>query len=199
MALSFDYILLILFVEHPYMVCATTFKVKISESKGTSANRPWFIYKKSIVVNLESLLQVPNQNQSCWFLVHEVMITTQVPMQIVSSICLVWRALLDRYAYKLKHVCLASPFIEEATQKRQCKEHCMCIKQKQNISSHSFLCISLTLRKPFEFVWSLGAVYIVRVQHRGRGGFSLAHPSTQGGRGGLGPAHMCMWEKIIRP
>ena len=45
----------------------------------------------------------------------------------------------------------------------------------------------------------IGAVYIVRAQHRGRGGFSLAHPSTQGGRGGLGPSHMCMWEKILRP
>ena len=40
MALPFDYILLILFVEHPDMVCATTFIVKISESKGTSVNRP---------------------------------------------------------------------------------------------------------------------------------------------------------------
>ena len=38
MALPFDYILLILFVEHPYMVCATTFIVKISEFKGTSVN-----------------------------------------------------------------------------------------------------------------------------------------------------------------
>ena len=43
-----------------------------------------------------------------------------------------------------------------------------------------------------------GAVYIVRAQHRGKGGFSLAHPSTQGGRGGLGPAHVCIvWERII--
>ena len=40
-----------------------------------------------------------------------------------------------------------------------------------------------------------GAVYIVRAQHRGEGGFSLAHPSTQGGRGGLGPAHMCIISK----
>ena len=30
-----------------------------------------------------------------------------------------------------------------------------------------------------------GAVYIVHAQHRGEGG--------------LGPAHMCMWEKILRP
>ena len=40
MALPFDYILLILFVEHPYMVCARTLIVKILESKGTSVNRP---------------------------------------------------------------------------------------------------------------------------------------------------------------
>ena len=37
-ALPFDYILLILFVELPYMVCATTFKVNNSESGGTSVN-----------------------------------------------------------------------------------------------------------------------------------------------------------------
>ena len=44
----------------------------------------------------------------------------------------------------------------------------------------------------------LGAVYIVRAQHRGEGGFSLAHPSTQGGRGGLGPAHVCIvWKRIL--
>ena len=40
MALSFDYILLILFVEHPYMVYVTAFIVKMSKSKGTSVNRP---------------------------------------------------------------------------------------------------------------------------------------------------------------
>ena len=40
--------------------------------------------------------------------------------------------------YKLKHVCLSITFIEEATKKRLSKEHCMCIKQKQNISSQSF-------------------------------------------------------------
>ena len=55
--------------------------------------------------------------------------------------------------YKLKHVCLTWPFIKQATQKGQSKERCMCIKQKQTISSHSFLRIPSTLRKPFEFVW----------------------------------------------
>ena len=40
MALPFDYTLLILFVERPYMVCARTFTVKISDSKGTSVNGP---------------------------------------------------------------------------------------------------------------------------------------------------------------
>ena len=38
-----------------------------------------------------------------------------------------------------KHVCLSVPFIEEATPKGSRKEHCMCIKEKQNISSQSFL------------------------------------------------------------
>ena len=32
-------------------------------------------------------------------------------------------------AYKLKHAYLTRPFIEEATQKGQSKERCMCIKQ----------------------------------------------------------------------
>jgi len=39
----------------------------------------------------------------------------------------------------LKHVCLSIPLIKEATQKAQSKEHCMCIKEKQNTSSQSFL------------------------------------------------------------
>ena len=38
MGLPFDYILLILFVAHPYVVCATSFIVKLSESRGTSVN-----------------------------------------------------------------------------------------------------------------------------------------------------------------
>ena len=46
-------------------------------------------------------------------------------------------------SYKLKHGHLLDTFIEEATQKRP-REHRMCIKQKQNISSQSFL------RKPFD-------------------------------------------------
>ena len=41
--------------------------------------------------------------------------------------------------------------IKQAPQKGQNKEHCMCIKQKQNISSPWFLRIPSTLRKPFEF------------------------------------------------
>ena len=43
------------------------------------------------------------------------------------------------WTYKLKHACLTRPFIKEATQKGQSKEHCMLIKPKQNISSQSFL------------------------------------------------------------
>jgi len=41
-------------------------------------------------------------------------------------------------AYKLKHVCLIWPFIKQATQKGQSKEHCVCIKQKQNIYRKAF-------------------------------------------------------------
>ena len=48
------------------------------------------------------------------------------------------------YAYKLKHGRLLDTFIEEATQKRP-REHRMCIKQKQNISSQCFLRNPLTL------------------------------------------------------
>ena len=57
------------------------------------------------------------------------------------------------YSYKLKHRRLVATFIEEATQKRQSKEHCMCIKQKQNISSQSFLHNPSTLKSSFQFVW----------------------------------------------
>ena len=37
-----------------------------------------------------------------------------------------------------KRVCLSIPFIKEATKKGSRKEHCMRIKEKQNISSQSF-------------------------------------------------------------
>ena len=57
------------------------------------------------------------------------------------------------WPYKLKHARLTRPFIEGATQKGRRKEHCMCIKQKQNISSQSFLRSPLTLKSSFQFVW----------------------------------------------
>ena len=64
---------------------------------------------------------------------------------------------IDRQAYiesyKLKHACLTRPFIEGATQKGQRKEHCMCIKQKQNISSQSLLRNPSTVKSSFQFVW----------------------------------------------
>jgi len=41
----------------------------------------------------------------------------------------------------------------------------------------------------------LGAVYIVRAQYRGRG-VSATLKDTRG-RGGPGPAHMCIWKRII--
>ena len=43
-------------------------------------------------------------------------------------------------------------FLEGATQKRQSKEHCMCIKQKQNISSQSLLRNPSTPKSSFQFV-----------------------------------------------
>ena len=55
-------------------------------------------------------------------------------------------------AYKLKHACLTRPFIEGATQKGQRKEHCMCIKQKQNISSQSLLRNPSTPESSFQFL-----------------------------------------------
>ena len=57
------------------------------------------------------------------------------------------------YSYKLKHACLTRPFIEGATQKGQRKEHCMCIKQKQNISSQSLLRNPSTHQSSFQLVW----------------------------------------------
>ena len=49
-------------------------------------------------------------------------------------------------AYKLKRANLTRPFIEGATQKGQSKEHCMCTKQKQNISSQSYLRNPMTVK-----------------------------------------------------
>ena len=59
-------------------------------------------------------------------------------------------------SYKLKHACLTRPFIKEATQKGQSKEHCMLIKSKQNISSQSFLRHPSTRKQSFQFVCWLG-------------------------------------------
>ena len=39
--IPFDYNLLILVVEHAYMVCPTTFIAKTSKFRGTSVNGPW--------------------------------------------------------------------------------------------------------------------------------------------------------------
>ena len=41
MPIPFDYKLLILVVEHAYMVCPITFIVKILKQMETSFNRPW--------------------------------------------------------------------------------------------------------------------------------------------------------------
>ena len=41
--------------------------------------------------------------------------------------------LFGSLSYNLKHVSLSITFVEEANQKGQRKEHCMCIKQIQNI------------------------------------------------------------------
>ena len=51
-----------------------------------------------------------------------------------------------------KHVRLSIPFIEEATQKGSRKEHCMCIKEKQNISSQSFLRNLSLFYTPFRYL-----------------------------------------------
>ena len=59
------------------------------------------------------------------------------------------------HSYKLKQASLTRPFIEGATQKGQRKEHCMCIKQKQNISSQSLLHNPSMLKSFFQFVWIL--------------------------------------------
>ena len=62
---------------------------------------------------------------------------------------------LWRHAYKLKQASLTRPFIEGATQKGQRKEHCLCIKQKQNISSQSLLRNPSTPKSSFQFVWNI--------------------------------------------
>ena len=53
----------------------------------------------------------------------------------------------------MKQVCLIWPFTKQATQKGQSKEHCVCIKQKQNISSQSFLRNLSLFYKPYWKVW----------------------------------------------
>ena len=53
-------------------------------------------------------------------------------------------------------------FYRRSHSKMASKEHCMCIKQKQNISSQSFLPCPSTLKSSFQFVWvtykSMGCV-----------------------------------------
>ena len=46
--------------------------------------------------------------------------------------------IMASWSQVLKHVCLRFLFMKEATPERQRKEHCMSIKEKQNISSQSF-------------------------------------------------------------
>ena len=55
-------------------------------------------------------------------------------------------------AYKLKRANLTRPFIEGATQKGQSKGHCMCIKQKQNISLQSYLRNPMTVKSSSQIV-----------------------------------------------
>ena len=63
----------------------------------------------------------------------------------------------------MKHAFLTRPFVKEATQKGQSKEQYMRIKQKQKISSQSFLRNPSTLKSSLQFVWS-GAVYKLSMQ-----------------------------------
>ena len=50
---------------------------------------------------------------------------------------------------------IVQPFYKRSAQKGQSKQHCMCIKEKQNNSSQSFLCNQSTLKLPLAHVWLL--------------------------------------------
>ena len=69
------------------------------------------------------------------------------------EICLVGKTECQLRSQVSKHVCLSIPFIKEATQKGSSKEHCMCIKEKQNTSSQSFLRNLTCFYAPFRYLW----------------------------------------------
>ena len=49
---------------------------------------------------------------------------------------------------------IVQPFYKRSAQKGQSKQHCMCTKEKQNISSQSFICNTTTLKLPLARVCS---------------------------------------------
>ena len=50
---------------------------------------------------------------------------------------------------------IVQPFYKRSAQKGQSKQHCVCIKEKQNNSSQSFLRNPSTLKLPLAHVWKL--------------------------------------------
>ena len=66
-------------------------------------------------------------------------------LQPILSLC---KALVHTWAQLV-----LQPFYKRSAQKGQSKQHCVCIKEKQNNSSQSFLLNPLTLKLPLAHVW----------------------------------------------
>ena len=61
---------------------------------------------------------------------------------------------------------IVQPFYKRSAQKGQSKHHCMCIKEKQNNSSQSFLRNPLTLKLPLAHVWKKPCVTLPGLLNR---------------------------------
>ena len=68
-------------------------------------------------------------------------VTVMCTKTVFGSIIQIEACLFKHHFYRRSHSKMAS------------KEHCMYIKQKQNISSQSFLRSPLTLKSSYQFVW----------------------------------------------
>ena len=83
-----------------------------------------------------------------------------------------------RYKYRISVIC-PTCFIRRGTQNTNSKEHCMCIKEKQNISSQSFFRNLSHFYTPFWYLCPPPCIWVE----------SLGHPHPQvlqftGGQGG---------------
>ena len=62
-----------------------------------------------------------------------------------------WRH--KRFSHMSSACFIVQPFYKRSAQKGQSKQHCVCIKEKQNNSSQSFLRNPSTLKLPLAHVW----------------------------------------------